>query len=509
MFPVYNPIVAANIAEGSPITIKPIAHFTSATAGTLYVDIDVVNAVTTTNNIVHYAIVEEGLTTYGITPGLGRDMLADDTFTLASPGDTVVYAKPFTLGGTWKFDNIAFVAWVQSHNIPRTVLQAARCTRGNGILASPADALLATGAVGGPFTPSSTVYEVENLGGAEMGYTVTATQPWLTITNGAGTLPGHTSADVTVEFNVLASLLGAGVHRDVLTFTNTKTGIGTTTRSVTLEVGSRTLVYSFPLDSNPGWTTTGLWAFGTPTGGGGEHGYHDPTSGHTGSSVYGYNLSGDYENSLPERHLTTPQLDFTGYTGVELRFWRWLGVETPTYDHAYVRISTNGTTWTNIWTNTAEVADSAWNQQVYDVSTVADGLPVYLRWTMGTTDSSYRYCGWNIDDIQLWAFLSTPSGVADPEVTSRLSLLPSSPNPFREAATIAYNLPATGRVTIGVYDIAGRLVRQVADGHVEAGLHAVQWDGRDGSGRAVASGVYFCRIDAGGDSDMQRLVFLK
>lgn len=57
------------------------------------------------------------------------------------------------------------------------------------------------------------------------------------------------------------------------------------------------LVYCFPMDTDPGWTTEGLWQFGVPTGAGSFN--HDPTVGHTGANVFGYNLAGDYENLIP------------------------------------------------------------------------------------------------------------------------------------------------------------------------------------------------------------------
>jgi hypothetical protein len=511
MFPAYNPIVAGNIAEGSPLTITAFFRLATATAGTLFVHVDVEEAVTTTNNIAHFVIVEEGLTTYGITPGLARDMLVDETFTLASPGESVDYAKPFTLDGSWALENIGFVVFVQSHNVPRTVLQAVRAERRSGIRVSPSDDQYAVGDQGGPYDPASVTYAVENLGDSPMDYTVTATQPWITITNGLGTVPGQSSVDVAVEFNMLASMLATGIYEDVLTFTNTTNQLGNTSRNLTLQVGERVLIYSYPLDTSPGWTTWGaLWQWGQPTGGGGEFGYPDPTSGYTGPNCYGYNLNGDYENSLVIKHLTTPAMDFTGYVGVEARFWRWLGVEAPAYDRAYFRAGRNTTTWTNIWINEAEVADSTWTQVTYDISAVANGQPaVYLRWSMGPTDGNNRYCGWNIDDVELWGIVALAAGVEDGDGPARLTLYPSSPNPFRDAATIAYALPARARVTVAIYDIAGRLVRQVADGAVEAGPHAVQWDGRDSSGRPVASGVYFCRIDAGGASETQRVVLLK
>jgi len=168
-------------------------------------------------------------------------------------------------------------------------------------------------------------------------------------------------------------------------------------------VGTFGMFFEDAFDTDPGWTTEGLWAYGQPTGGGGEYGGPDPTSGHTGSNVYGYNLSGDYENYLDERHLTSTPIDCTDRENVTLKFWRWLGVEQPLYDHAYVRVSNNGTTWTTVWQNTGEITDISWTLQEIDISAIADDEPtVYLRWTMGTTDVGWQYCGWNIDDIELW-----------------------------------------------------------------------------------------------------------
>jgi subtilisin family serine protease len=171
-----------------------------------------------------------------------------------------------------------------------------------------------------------------------------------------------------------------------------------------------TLQYEWNMNTNPGWTMEGQWAWGVPTGGGGEHGLVDPTSGATGSNVLGYNLNGDYAGNLPETHLTSTAIDCSSLTGVTLRFQRWLNVEQPTYDHAYVRVSNNGSTWTTIWENGSEVTDSAWGLQEFDISSVADNQStVYLRWTMGTTDSSWFYSGWNVDDVQLYGVGGGPT----------------------------------------------------------------------------------------------------
>ncbi|MDP7030070.1 MAG: S8 family serine peptidase [Phycisphaerales bacterium] len=175
------------------------------------------------------------------------------------------------------------------------------------------------------------------------------------------------------------------------------------TVSITVADGPQ-VVYDFPLDTDPGWDREGLWAFGQPTGGGGQYGNPDPTSGATGPNVLGYNLDGDYENGLPERFLTTESLDCSQLTDVELHFMRYLNVEQPSYDHAYVRVSVGGGSWQTVWENGAAVTDSGWSEQVIDLSAIADGQPdVQIAWVMGSTDSSWQFSGWNIDDVQIVA----------------------------------------------------------------------------------------------------------
>ena len=180
-------------------------------------------------------------------------------------------------------------------------------------------------------------------------------------------------------------------------------GLDSNTATVWITVGGPERLYSFPLDVSPGWTMQGQWAFGIPLGLGGQNGHPDPTSGRTGSYVLGYNLGGDYAPNMIEYHLTTGAMDCRGASQVRLRFWRWLGVEQSPYDHAYVRVSRNGTAWTTVWENTTAVTDGEWTHQDLDISGVADDQPtVYVRWTMGTTDSTRQYCGWNIDDVEIW-----------------------------------------------------------------------------------------------------------
>jgi hypothetical protein len=166
-------------------------------------------------------------------------------------------------------------------------------------------------------------------------------------------------------------------------------------------------IFEDDFETDLGWTISGGdWARGTPLGMGGQYGEPDPSSAYGGSNILGYNLSGDYANSMPQYHVTSPVIDCSGKTNVELTFMRWLGVEQPSYDHAYVRVSIDGSAWTTIWENSGTLSGGTWTEQTYDISAVADNqATVYLRFTMGSTDGGWTYCGWNIDDLALTAYV--------------------------------------------------------------------------------------------------------
>jgi hypothetical protein len=91
----------------------------------------------------------------------------------------------------------------------------------------------------------------------------------------------------------------------------------------------------------------------------------------------------------------------------------------------------------------------------------------------------------------------------------RFALMPSYPNPFRSSTTIDYALPEPTRVELVIHDTHGRVVRTLLRGHEDAGFRRTSWDGRDGNGRRVASGVYFLRLTAGDRSMMKKMVMMK
>jgi hypothetical protein len=86
-----------------------------------------------------------------------------------------------------------------------------------------------------------------------------------------------------------------------------------------------------------------------------------------------------------------------------------------------------------------------------------------------------------------------------------LDLLTS--NPMMNAATMAFSLPGDGLVRIAVFDVRGREVARLAEGHCPAGSHLVAWDGQCRGARA-AGGVYFVRCEWAGKAITRRLALL-
>lgn len=88
------------------------------------------------------------------------------------------------------------------------------------------------------------------------------------------------------------------------------------------------------------------------------------------------------------------------------------------------------------------------------------------------------------------------------------ALHPPSPNPLRRVTTLAFDLPRRSRIALSVHDLSGRLVTMLARGAWSPGRHSLTWSASDDAGRAVAAGLYFVRLEAGGHSRVARVAVL-
>jgi flagellar hook assembly protein FlgD len=105
--------------------------------------------------------------------------------------------------------------------------------------------------------------------------------------------------------------------------------------------------------------------------------------------------------------------------------------------------------------------------------------------------------------VQIWSPSTIDVTTLDSPAGLRLGVWP---NPSAASPTIEFRLAAAGRARVSLYDISGRRVRLLADGEFGGRANAIHWDGRDGFGNALPSGVYVVRLQAGDLEKTARVV---
>jgi len=96
-----------------------------------------------------------------------------------------------------------------------------------------------------------------------------------------------------------------------------------------------------------------------------------------------------------------------------------------------------------------------------------------------------------------------------PRAPVAFALRPCHPNPFNASTVVSYELPTSSRVEVLVCDLRGRAVRRLVSADVPSGLHTTRWDGTDDAGRPLPSGVYLVRLQAAGQTAVQKVVLVR
>jgi hypothetical protein len=94
-------------------------------------------------------------------------------------------------------------------------------------------------------------------------------------------------------------------------------------------------------------------------------------------------------------------------------------------------------------------------------------------------------------------------------VPDKIQLGQNFPNPFNLSTAISYALPESADMQLVVYDLNGSLTRTLVKGDVNQGTHQVVWNGENGNGIKVASGIYFYRLKARNFVDSKRMMLIK
>jgi hypothetical protein len=304
-------------------------------------------------------------------------------------------------------------------------------------------------------------------------------------------------------------------------------GYATTTRFSVLTAGG-----PFADDVETG---EGEWTHGVVTPGFGDEWHIETRRSHSAGHSWKFGGAGPaaYLDSSDGALYSRPMC--IGSEG-ELTFWNWMDAEeeyaTPApgsaWDCGLVQITTDGgASWsvlmpdggyshtknynganplpegTPCWSGQYD-----WRKETFDLASYA-GETIQIRFRFAS-DAYVPKEGWYVDDVNL-TFQNGNSTVVveDPVLPRVFALKQNAPNPFNPVTVIEYELPEAAHVTIDVFNLAGRLVRTVVDETQEPGYRAVVWDGTNGDGLKVASGVYLYRMQAGRYASQKRMVLLK
>ena len=104
-----------------------------------------------------------------------------------------------------------------------------------------------------------------------------------------------------------------------------------------------------------------------------------------------------------------------------------------------------------------------------------------------------------------------PAFTPNPTATEpqRFGLDQNYPNPFNPSTEIGYTMPNDGTLKLAVYDLLGQKVVTLVNGQATAGDYIATWNATDDAGQAVSAGVYFCRLEAGGQTAVRKMVLVK
>ncbi len=253
---------------------------------------------------------------------------------------------------------------------------------------------------------------------------------------------------------------------------NTKTFISSENKNIkafaSSPKASATIIWSDGFETDKGWTMNGEWERGKPEGLGASwfgSANPDPSSAFEGSNVIGVDLSsnGRYQNNISASNkqiATSPVIDCSIYKNIHLTFERWLGVERNNYDHARIDVF-DGTTWQNVWQNgTSTINEDAWTYIDIDVSAYADGNPKFqVRFSIGSTDRSVNYCGWNIDDLKITGDLNGSNSLVA-GATAEPATIASTVNTESDAS-INFDFKITDDGSTPAFDTKNTLINSI------------------------------------------------
>ncbi len=277
-----------------------------------------------------------------------------------------------------------------------------------------------------------------------------------------------------------------------------------------------------PCESLAGWTlgdpsddaTAGLWINGEPVGSETRPEY-DATPG-DGQNCFVTGNAGNVRNG--KTTLYSPVYDLAGETGVVVRYRRWYSNDFEAVaplkgrdEYWNADISNDaGANWVVI--ENTNIGTESWVEIEAEIDSIFSSPDqIQFRFVARDTGDATRIHA-GVDEIRFLVYggVSTEVAASNAAAVPRvLKLDQNRPNPFNPVTAISFEVPRRSEVSLTLFNVQGRRVRTLVDGEREAGAYRVAWDGTDESGRPVASGVYFYRLESDGRVEHRKMTLLR
>lgn len=393
-----------------------------------------VNYIPNTSFIVQNAVMQTGAILEGYVRDASSTPIAGATVSLTERVSTTTDATGFYRFTFWANTNVDATASMTnyySQSFTNLALTMGSTVTQNFVLTAMPRVTI-SGIVNANDVPAGLIGATITFNGSENHNTTT-------ITGGAFSIPNVLGSNAGIAYTLSITMAGYPGYTAPVTVFESDLNLDTITlvehlwtaynlvathnagnADLTWEPAGEPDYYLFDFEAdNGGWVPSsnwsnplGDWEWANTYPAGGTFNWTDsatscvpPTAAHSGNGLWGTKLYTNYSMSGGWSYLTR-EINLAGFANPQLRFWRWNNLY-YTYDYYYVQVSTDGTNWTNVLSETA--LGNAWAEKVVDLSTYANQT-ISVRFAMYAT-TVVSYAGLYIDDIYIGP-ATTPASLA-------------------------------------------------------------------------------------------------
>lgn len=234
---------------------------------------------------------------------------------------------------------------------------------------------------------------------------------------------------------------------------------------------------------------------------------------HTGNASLNSTVGANYENNVDARATYNYNFDLSHLKSAHISFWTRYVIELN-HDYGYVEVSADGgQNWQQLGDPYTGIKAS-WYQEGRSLTNFCgqgyDDVRIRFRFVSDSTQA-FPALGWFIDDIEIYPTELTTSvaGEFQVETPKGYHLSDNYPNPFNPETTIEYELPKAGSVRLEVYNLLGQKVKTLIDHIQAAGVHRVNWDGKNEFSDNIASGIYLYRMETNDFKATKRMLLIR